>query len=306
MRDPRDDDELDPDGLRRGSEEDHEHESSAGSRNPSASKRLALSDEIARRWDPAMISKAVSKRGGAGQPLDALTRARYERQLGVDLGDVRIYTGEFAEDVTRQHTAEAVTVGGTGMILMGGTPDRSPATAAGQALLAHELTHVAQAARGIYRSAPGEAAPLATAEHEAEAEAVEAGVLGATAGGAARRGPPPMSEEEMLAHVLSRVVELLYEEERVFEARNGEVRMRGPSVIVQRAMSDDDGDLAAVESRHDLLSEVRRGRAGRPHGARGQRRLAGDGGRRPRRHPVRAGRPQRVERSAARGSRTPR
>lgn len=220
MADPRDDDELDLDG------QPEAEEVSGSPERDERERRLALSDEIARRWDPAMISRAVGQRGGAGQPLDALTRARYERQLGVDLGGVRVYTGPFAEHVTRQHTAEAVTVGGTGMIFMRGTPDRSPATAAGQALLAHELTHVAQAARGIYRSAPGEPAPLATQEHEAEAEAVEAQVLSGGAGGATAAGPPPMSEAEIVAHVTSKVVELLYEEERVFEARNGETRIR--------------------------------------------------------------------------------
>lgn len=226
MRNPRDDEELGPDGLPLESEE-LEEASSGSHEHDDRERRLALSDEIARRWDPSMISKAVSKRGSAGQPLDALTRARYERQLGVDLGDVRIHTGPFAEHVTRQHTAEAVTVGGTGMIFMRGTPDRSPATVSGQALLAHELTHVAQAARGIYRSAPGEAAPLATAEHEAEAEAVEAQVLsGGNAPPGAAAPAPAMSEEEMIAHVMSRVAELLYDEERVFEARNGETRIR--------------------------------------------------------------------------------
>ena len=216
MRDPRDERD-DDDELENAAQPEGEHEQEP---------RLALSDEIARRWDPSMISKAVARRGSAGQPLDALTRARYERQLGVDLGAVRIHTGPFAEHVTRQHTAEAVTVGGTGMIFMRGTPDRSPATVSGQALLAHELTHVAQAARGIYRSAPGEPAPLATAEHEAEAEAVEAEVLAGGAGGGAAPGPPPMSEEEMIALVTGKVAELLYEEERVFEARNGETRIR--------------------------------------------------------------------------------
>jgi hypothetical protein len=226
MRSPRDDDEeLGPDGLPLESEE--QEDASGGSlERDERERRLALSDEIARRWDPSMISRAVSKRGSAGQPLDALTRARYERQLGVDLGEVRIHTGPFAEHVTRQHTAEAVTVGGTGMIFMRGTPDRSPATTSGQALLAHELTHVAQAARGIYRSAPGEPAPLATAEHEAEAEAVEAQVLSGGAAPGAAAPAPAMSEEEMISHVLNRVAELLYEEERVFEARNGETRIR--------------------------------------------------------------------------------
>jgi len=211
MADPRDEEELDRDGHRRADDDE---------------RRPALSEEIARRWDPAQISKMVRSRGSAGQPLDALTRGRYERQFGVDLGDVRIHTGPFAQHVTRQHSAEAVTVGGTGMIFMAGTPDRSPVTAAGQALLAHELTHVAQAARGIYRSAPGEPAPLATEEHEHEAHAVEAAELAQAAGGGREQGPPPMSEAELLAQVLARVCELLYEEERVHEQRNGAARLR--------------------------------------------------------------------------------
>ena len=191
-------------------------------------RRPALSDEIARRWDPGRLMKMVSRRGGGGQPLDALTRARFERKLGVDLGGVRVYHGEFAEQVTRQHSAEAVTVGGTGMILMSGTPDRSPATAAGQALLAHELTHVAQASRGMYRSAPGQPQPLATKEHEAEAEAAEAAELASSSGAPRPAGGESAEAQgaEILLKVTARVVELLYEEERVFEARNGETRIR--------------------------------------------------------------------------------
>jgi hypothetical protein len=212
--DPRDEEELGHVAHPQGSEEDRDE------------RRLALSDEIARRWDPSQISKMVTRRGGAGQPLDMLTRARYERQFGVDLGGVRIYTGPFAQHVTRQHSAEAVTVGGTGMIFMAGTPDRSPVTASGQALLAHELTHVAQAARGIYRSAPGEAAPLATQEHEDEAHAVEQMEIDAISGGQKSAEPPKMSEAELLGQVLNRVCELLYDDERVYEQRNGLARLR--------------------------------------------------------------------------------
>ena len=42
----------------------------------------------------------------------------------------------FAEEMTRAHSAEALTIGTTGMVLMSGTPDRSMATSDGQALLA--------------------------------------------------------------------------------------------------------------------------------------------------------------------------
>jgi hypothetical protein len=163
-----DDDELEgedaPDALA------GEPEASAGERG---SRRGPLSDEIAARWAPERLTGMVSSRAGRGQALDATTRARYERKLGVDLGDVRVYQGEFAQDVTRAHGAEAVTIGGTGMVLMGGTADRSPATAAGEALLAHELTHVAQGKRGVHaRQAAGERT-LATEEHELEAGQVE-------------------------------------------------------------------------------------------------------------------------------------
>ena len=133
-----------------------------------------LARDIARRWDPERLMQLVAARAGKGEQLDHTLRARYEKRLGVDLSHVRIYTGTFAEDFNRSRNAEAVTIGGTGMILMGNSPERSMATAAGHGLLAHELTHVAQAERGMYRSAKGnEDMELATEEHEAEAEAAD-------------------------------------------------------------------------------------------------------------------------------------
>ncbi|HTE56148.1 MAG TPA: DUF4157 domain-containing protein [Kofleriaceae bacterium] len=189
------------------------------------SRRGALSDEIARRWDPRQLLRTVGRGAGSGTPLDATTRGRFERRLGVDLGGVRVYTGEFAEKVTTRHAAEAVTVGGTGMIFMSGTPDRSPATSAGRALLAHELTHVAQSSRGIYRSAPGERPPLATEEHEAEAEAVEAEELHGP-GGDQKGLDPEKAEAQILEAVTARVLDLVYDDERVHAVRNGEPRTR--------------------------------------------------------------------------------
>ena len=138
-----------------------------------------LTDELAKKYDPERLLKMVSKRAGKGQSLDHSVRAKYERRFGVDLGHVRVYTGEFAEEFNRQRSAYAVTVGSTGMILMGGSPDRSMGSTAGQALLAHELTHVAQAKRGLHNKNFNGAMPLATEEHEQEAENVEAEVMAA-------------------------------------------------------------------------------------------------------------------------------
>src|SRR5215468_12050589 len=99
----------------------------------------------------------LSRRAGKGERLDYSIRQKYEKRFGVDLGHVRIYTGEFAEEFNRQRSAYAVTIGSTGMILMGGSPEKSMGSSSGQALLAHELTHVAQQSRhaggGLHRKA---------------------------------------------------------------------------------------------------------------------------------------------------------
>ena len=142
-----------------------------------------LAQDIARRWDPERLMQLVAARAGQGEALDQSLRARYERKLGVDLGHVRIYTGEFAEEFNRTRGAEAVTIGGTGMILMGNTPERSMATAAGHGLLAHELTHVAQAERGLHNRNKGDL-DLATEENEAEAQEAEQAVQAEQSGGA--------------------------------------------------------------------------------------------------------------------------
>ena len=121
-----------------------------------------ISDEIARKYDPERLLRMIAKRAGRGESLDHSVRAKYEKKFGVDLGHVRIYTGEFAEEFNRKRDAYAVTIGSTGMILMGGSPEKSMGSTAGQALLAHELTHVAQATRsqgpvgGLNRKSTGD------------------------------------------------------------------------------------------------------------------------------------------------------
>src|SRR5262245_43727755 len=82
-----------------------------------------LSDEIAKKWDPERLLRLVSKQAGRGEKLDQTTRAKFEGRLGVDLSRVRIYTGEFAQQMTKAHRAEALTIGNTGMILMSGATD---------------------------------------------------------------------------------------------------------------------------------------------------------------------------------------
>jgi hypothetical protein len=179
-----------------------------------------LSEEIAKRWDPERLLRMVARRAGQGQRLDEATRSKFEGRLGADLSKVRIYSGEFAEEITRAHSAEAVTVGSTGMILMRGLPGRSMAGAAGEALLAHELTHVAQSQGGMHRlAAQGSSAPLATEQHEAEAEENEA-----AASGAAKQASSPSDgkqEEAIKDKIRKRVMEMFAADERVLLVRSG-------------------------------------------------------------------------------------
>src|SRR5687767_7746677 len=108
--------------------------------DPSISPEQNLEQVLTARWDPGKLSgflRASSR--SKGQSLDYGQRSRFEERLGVDLGHVKIYSGELAEEITRAHNAEALTIGDTGMVLMRQSSSFAPGTAAGQALLAHEL-----------------------------------------------------------------------------------------------------------------------------------------------------------------------
>ncbi len=194
-----------------------------------------LTDELAKKYDPERLLRIISKRAGKGESLDHTVRSRYEKRFGVDLSHVRIYTGEFAEEFNKQRNAYAVTVGGTGMILMGNSPDKSMASASGQALLGHELTHVAQQARGLHRKASGAGAMPFAEEHEAEAEAVEADVLAEEQGSAssdtraaANAGADRVAAEEqrrdMIEKLKERAMAMLGETLRDGFMRNGVLR----------------------------------------------------------------------------------
>ena len=197
-------------------------------------ERLVAEDELARKYDPDRLLRMVSRRAGRGERLDHSVRSKYEKKFGVDLGHVRIFSGEFAEEFNRQRGAYAVTVGGTGMILMGNSPDKSMASASGQALLAHELTHVAQQQRGLggglHRKAVIEM-PFAE-EHEQEADEVEAQAHSEAQGGheelaAAMKGDGAARGSkvaEQIAKIKARVLEMLAEAQRTHLLRNGLVR----------------------------------------------------------------------------------
>lgn len=82
---------------------------------------------------------------GRGRPLDGETRGRMETSFGTDLGDVRIHTGSDATRMARGLGAQAFTHGSDIFFNEG---KYNPDSAAGEHLLAHELTHKIQQGLG--------------------------------------------------------------------------------------------------------------------------------------------------------------
>jgi hypothetical protein len=197
-----------------------------------------LSDELTRKYDPERLLKIIARRAGRGESLEHSVRSKYEKKFGVDLGHVRVFTGEFAEEFNKQRGAYAVTLGRTGMIMMGGSPDK--AGTAGQALLAHELTHVAQAQRatrgagGLHRKSYDGDMPFgaehaeieAEAEHEESLESLESS--GQSTMQAVNEGMAMMMSRDQLdkdiEKIKARVLELAGEAARMANYRNGSSR----------------------------------------------------------------------------------
>jgi len=187
-------------------------------------KAEELSDDLARKYDPERLLKIVGKKAGKGEALDHFLRQKYERRFGVDLGHVRIYTGEFAEEFNKKHQSHAVTVANTGMILMRGDSGKSMGSASGQALLAHELTHVAQARKALSYDKETPFATESGESHEAEAEQVEQQVLR----GAEKTGPTLTQIREAIEkfeeEVKERVMEMMNDQMASHGQRNGSQR----------------------------------------------------------------------------------
>lgn len=188
-----------------------------------------LSDEIARKYDPERLLGMVSKRAGRGESLDHHIRQKFEKRWKMDLGHVRIYTGEFADEFNKSRGAHAVTVGATGMILMRGGADRSLGSRQGQALLAHEVTHVAQQRRGLFNR-DATLAKEYTGEDERQAHAEEDRVAdgGDIGGGSTNAAAEDMrsarnAEQDMketLEKIRDRVFEMASDAQRLDWLRN--------------------------------------------------------------------------------------
>jgi len=121
-----------------------------------------------------------------GHPLDSETRTFFEPRFGQDLSRVRVHTDGRAAESAQAVNALAYTVG-RDIVFAGGR--YAPTSRTGQALLAHELTHVAQQDQGgVNPRRPW----LAMGPHDAPAER-EADAAASTMLSGRPVGPGPFS-----------------------------------------------------------------------------------------------------------------
>ncbi len=118
---------------------------------------------------------------GEGRPLDAGTAHRMGDAMGHSFSDVRIHTDDKAAQLARQEDAKAFAVGNQVAFAPG---EFQPGTPRGDALLAHELAHVAQMRGASADSAMAKSADTAQSPaHEADADQAAVGVMGRLWGG---------------------------------------------------------------------------------------------------------------------------
>jgi len=92
------------------------------------------------------VSNQIESTKGGGESLSGETKSFMETRFNADFSNVRIHQGPAAAELSGELSAQAFTVGND---IYFNTGKYSPETSAGKHLLAHELTHTLQQAKGI-------------------------------------------------------------------------------------------------------------------------------------------------------------
>ena len=116
---------------------------------------------------------AIRAQLGSGRGLDGGAKSRMESAFGANFSSVRIHTDAKAQELSNNLNARAFTIGSD---IAFGAGEYKPGTLVGDALIAHELAHVAQQGAGEAAASPmqkggGESSAL---EDEADTSAVHA------------------------------------------------------------------------------------------------------------------------------------
>ncbi|QEC78002.1 eCIS core domain-containing protein [Mucilaginibacter ginsenosidivorax] len=102
------------------------------------------------------VTNGIQATQGGGKPMDGSTKSFMESRFGNDFSNVRIHTGDYAAQMSKELNAHAFTVGNDIYFNSG---KYAPDASGGKHLLAHELTHVVQQSGSIGRKVqrqPGE------------------------------------------------------------------------------------------------------------------------------------------------------
>jgi hypothetical protein len=115
-------------------------------------KKLVQKDSIGA--GPATVPTGIeasidAMSAGGGSPLAPALREQFEPRFGYDFSDVRVHTGPAAAGAAQALGARAFTVGRD---VFFGAGEYQPASAQGQRLVAHELTHTIQQAPAATRA----------------------------------------------------------------------------------------------------------------------------------------------------------
>ncbi len=148
-------------------------------------RRLTLQRRAVHQSAPSEVPAIVHEvLRSPGRPLDPAARAFHGPRFGHDFSRVRIHTDGRAARAARAVGSLAYTVGEQ---IVFGAGQYNPSSAAGRALLAHELAHVVQGAGGY--GLPRGIAP-ADSPREREADQAAAAVSGGTRARLAAGAPP--------------------------------------------------------------------------------------------------------------------
>lgn len=129
----------------------------------------SVADPLGGSAIPGDVVSALRRRSGRGAALPEQLADQIGTELGGDVSAARVHTDAEADTLARSVSAVAFTYG-TDIYFSSGS--FNPGNAAGQHLLAHELSHVVQAQQGTGSSAHGTiGAADDPAEHAAEANA---------------------------------------------------------------------------------------------------------------------------------------
>ncbi len=135
-----------------------------------------------------------------GRPLEAETRARLEPRFGYDFSGVRVHTGAKAAESARSVNALAYTVGRD---VVFGAGQYAPHTAAGERLMAHELTHVVQQggpATGAFAIGPSQddfEREASSVAQDRDTGSLYAGPMPAAAAPSLQRQPTPTDDKQI-------------------------------------------------------------------------------------------------------------